>query len=91
MLDEDQRSCKECQRQPDIEVEQEISDIVVPWLSTIYIRPFTGSGKDVVRNNIPGNTDEFPVKENIDAGLDGLDHDFNARFHHLRDYHIPAQ
>jgi hypothetical protein len=53
-LDEEKRSGQHRQHKPDIEVQEQVSDIESPWLRTEDFGPFILTPEDIVGDNVPG-------------------------------------
>ncbi len=63
LLYDKKRKCGNCQHKPDVEIEQEISDVIVPRLSSINLWSSSWATEYVIEDNVERNHNESSVEE----------------------------
>jgi hypothetical protein len=71
-LQNQERSGAESQNEPNIKIEEQISNIECPRLGTEDIRTLVPGTKDVVGYNVPGYHNKFPVEKTINGDFKAL-------------------
>ena len=69
MLDANQGYREEGEDQPDAEVQNEITNVEMPWFRSIYVWSLGRAAEDVICYNVPWNADEFLIEERIYSSL----------------------
>jgi hypothetical protein len=72
-LQNQERSGAESQNEPNIKIEEQISNIECPRLDTEDVRTLAPRAKDIVGYNVPGYHDKFSVEKTINGDFKALE------------------
>lgn len=61
------RKRKQGKRDSNIEVQNEVVEVEVPRLCAVQDRPTFRTAEDIVFDDVPGDDDEFAIREAIDT------------------------
>ena len=62
----------ESEHEPQIEVEDQVADVKVPWFRAVNVWAFARSTKNIIQDNIERHDDQLAIEEDIDGDLDSL-------------------
>lgn len=71
VLNKKQRKGGQGKKEPDVEVQCQVTYVEVPWFYPVNVRAPTASTKDVVKHNVQRHAYQLSIEERVDESLQG--------------------